>query len=156
LFGNGNSIKQVFTGVLVPFGSEFQTVVEQGEVDTHVVAFLLFPRKVVVYESGNGRTGDGRVAKAISHVITCHYSLIHVFTNVFVTELAIAGTYLEHVDNVSVEGEERLLVETPSHRNRGEGAPTDILGQAGTAVAAHGCREQITLVVVVVDTPDVG
>ena len=37
------------------------------------------------------------------------------------------NTYLEHVDNVSVEGEERLLVETPSHRNRGEGAPTDIL-----------------------------
>ena len=93
---NWNGIQQVFTGILVPFSGEFQTVVEEGEVDTYVVAFLLFPRKV------------------ISHVVTCHYSLIHVFTDVFVTEFTIAGAYLEHVDNVSVEGEKSFLVKTPS------------------------------------------
>lgn len=47
MFGNGNSIKQVFTGVLVPFGSEFQTVVEQGEVDTHVVAFFFSQERLL-------------------------------------------------------------------------------------------------------------
>ena len=111
---NWNGIQQVFTGIFVPFSGEFQTVVEEGEVDTYVVAFLLFPRKVIVYESRNGRTGDGCVTKAISHVVTCHYSLIHVFTDVFVTEFTIAGAYLEHVDNVSVEGEKSFLVKTPS------------------------------------------
>ena len=155
LFGNGHGIQQVIADVFVPFGSEFQTVVEHGKVNTYVVAFLLFPRQVVVHESRDGRTGDRGVAKAVSHVVTRHYSLIHVFTDIFITQFTVTSTHFEHIYHVAVEGKECLLVEAPAHGHGGECTPADILGQTGTAVAADGCRNQVSVIEIVVDTANV-
>lgn len=63
--------------------------------------------------------------------------LIGVFTNVLITQFTIAGTNLEHVDNIAIDGEELLLIETPTYRDRGERTPTDILGQTGATVTTE-------------------
>ena len=100
--------------VLIPLGSELQTVVEHCQVDTHVGGLLLLPGDIAVHEGRNGRTGYKTVAEAVSHVVTVHASHILVLTNVLVTELTIAGTNLEHVNDVAADREELLLIEAPT------------------------------------------
>ena len=156
LFRNRNSIQKVFAGILVPLGCKLQAVAEQGEVDTHIVGLLFLPCQVIVHESRNGRTGHYVTVEIVSHVVARHDSLIHILTDILVTEFTIAGTDFEEVHGIWIEREEALFVEAPAHRDGGEGAPTDVSGQAGTTIAAHGCREQVSVIVIVVDTTDVG
>ena len=75
---------------------------------------LLLPGDIVVHEGRNGRTGYRTVAEAVSHVVTVHGSHILVLTDVLVTELTVAGTNLEHVNDVAADREELLLIETPT------------------------------------------
>ena len=113
---NRHAIEKVFRNVLVPLGCELDAVVEHCEVDTDVGSLLLLPSDVLVYEGRNGRTSDRVIAEAICHVVTVHCSLELVFTDVLVTELTVATTHLEHVDDIVAEWEPLFLVEAPAER----------------------------------------
>lgn len=130
----------------------FQAIVEHREVDTHVGGLLLLPCDIVVHEGRNGRTGYRTVAEAVSHVVTVHGSHILVLTDVLVTELTIAGTNLEHVNDVAADWEELFLIEAPAQRYRWEGCPTDVLAQAGATITTYYCRNQVLLSIVIVQT----
>ena len=131
---HGHVVEQILRFVLVPLSSELNTVVEQSQVDTYVHCLFLLPRDILIDESRNSRTCYGGITKAIGHVVTHHRCLIHVLTDVLITKLTIAGAHLKHINDVAVDGEELLLVETPTDRYRGEGAPTDILCQARATI----------------------
>ena len=109
-------MKQIGRFILIPFCRELNAVVEQSQVNTYVHGLLLLPCNVLVYESLNRRTYNRRITKAISHIAWTISCLIHVLTNILVTELTIAGTNLEHVNDIVVDGEELFLIETPTDR----------------------------------------
>ena len=141
---NGHTIKQVGRFVLIVFGRKLDTVVEQCQVNTEVGGLLLLPGDVAIHEIFDGRTCHGIVAEAVGHVASAHRSLVHVFTDVLITQFTIAGAELEHIDDVAINGIEALLVETPTYGNRGEGVPTDSLGEARATITAlmYGERQQ--------------
>jgi TonB-dependent starch-binding outer membrane protein SusC len=96
--------------------------------------------------------GYRTVAEAVSHVVTVHGSHILVLTDVLVTELTVAGTNLEHVNDVAADWEELFLIEAPAQRYRWEGCPTDVLAQAGATITTYYCRNQVLLSIVIVQT----
>ena len=114
---NGNAKQQILRLVLIPLSRKLDTVVEECQVDTNVSGLLFLPSDELIHISRDGRTGDRLVTEAISHVITHHSCLIHVLTDVLITEFTIAGANLEHVYDVAVDGEEILLIETPTNRD---------------------------------------
>ena len=69
LFRNRNSIQKVFAGILVPLSCKLQTIAEQSKINTHIVGLLFLPCKVIVHESGNGRTGHYVTVEIVSHII---------------------------------------------------------------------------------------
>jgi len=156
LFRNGNRIQKVFADIFVPLGRKLQSVAEQGKVDTHIIGLLFLPCQVAVHESGNGGTGHYVTVEVVSHIVARHDSLIHILTNIFITEFTITGADFKHVHDIRIEREEVFFVETPTHGDGGESSPTDASGQAGTTIPAHCCREQVSVIVIVIDTTDVG
>ena len=112
---HGHVVEQLGRDVLVPLGCKLNAVVEHSQVETHVHGLLLLPGDVLVDEGRDGRTRHSLVAERVGHVVAVHRSLIGKFADVLVTELTIAGAYLEHIDDVVVDGEELLLVQTPTY-----------------------------------------
>ena len=112
---HGHVVEQFGRDVLVPLSGELQAVVEHGQVETHVHGLLLLPGDVLVDEGRDGRTRHSLVAERVGHIVAVHGSLIGIFADVLVTELTIAGAQLEHVDHVGANGEELLLVQTPTY-----------------------------------------
>ena len=150
----GHVVEQILRFVLIPLCCELNAVVEQSQVYTYVHRLFLLPRDILIDESRNSRTCNGSVCEAVSHIVTHHRCLIHVLTDILITKLTIAGTYLKHIDDITVDGVELLLVETPTDRYRREGAPTDILRQARAAITTDHSREQILAIIVVNHTTD--
>ena len=114
---NRNIVQQVGRRVLIPLSSEFQAVFEHSDINTYVGGRLLLPGNVSIHIVLNRRTCHNRIAETIGHIIRTIHRLISIFTDVLITQLAIAKANLEHVYNVATDGEEFLLIETPTGRD---------------------------------------
>lgn len=141
--------EQVFRLLAVIVGGHAQAVVEERHVETDVELLGLLPRQAEVGQrrsERSARTGiDARHAVSTERVV---------IIDVVVTRQTVAQAEFQLVELLDVP--ELLLGNDPAGRNSGEIAPAVILGEERRTVGAHGEAQHVFLLVVVVQTSEIG
>ena len=159
--GRNRLIHQHAVGVLdIVVYAEGQAAVEETGVETEIVLLGLLPANGGVGESARGLAvlhRSAAVGTEIVILVAVHQGRVTEVTDVLVTVLAPAGAELELVDPArTVVLEPRLVGDVPTQRSGREGGPLVARAEAGRTVAADRELEHVALVVVVVETEEIG
>lgn len=148
--------QDAFGAFLIEVDAEQQAVVEGLEIQSEVVGAGGLPRDVLVDEILDRRAARQHVAEAvIVALVRQHGHQVLVVADGLVAHLADRAAELEHVDRPDVL-HEILLVDAPSDRHGGEEGPSVALGEFRRTVVTRRHVDQVFLLVVVGDSPEVG
>ncbi|OAV74491.1 hypothetical protein Barb7_02013 [Bacteroidales bacterium Barb7] len=148
-------IKHIGGLLAVPFEGTAYATVEKGEVQTHVEHGGRFP-----FQIGVGVLRHFEGGQEIAVVVIRSRSLIQFkrfvrLQTVLITGYAVAGTQFQIVQPAYFF-HKAFLRNAPCGRYGGEGTPFVVSPELGRAVAAHGSRYHILLIISVVGTGEEG